>query len=84
MHDGVVRKTKRHQKAVACCAGRYGRQRKLHMLWPAATTGIFQSEIAPCSVHWACRPAPEIRARSRGNPEAEMGAFALKKAPIWP
>ena len=27
MRDGVVRKTKGHQKVHACCAGRYGRQR---------------------------------------------------------
>ena len=28
MRDAVVRKTRRHQKAHACCAGRNGRQQK--------------------------------------------------------
>jgi hypothetical protein len=36
MCNGVVRKASRHQNVHACCAGRYGRQRGLPVLWPAA------------------------------------------------
>ena len=50
MPDGVVRKTRRHQKVHACCAGRYGRQRRYSMFWPAATTfflfGLFAEDCA--------------------------------------
>jgi len=37
---GAVRKTRWHQKVNAFCAGRYGRQRRLTVVWPAATTGF--------------------------------------------
>ena len=37
MRHGVVQKTRRHQKVHACCVGRYDRQRRFPVLWPAAT-----------------------------------------------
>ena len=42
MRYRTVRKTRRHQKVHACCAGRYGRERygDFSMFWPAATSGL--------------------------------------------
>ena len=60
MRDGVVRKTRRHPKVNACCAGRYrtGRRSK--------------PSPRPCAAPpWPCARAPHLRLRhGRPNPRA--------------